>query len=248
MSEMIVFDSPNKRKRIEQISIIVIHYTEIDFESTKKRFLDSTQEVSAHFVIDRDGTIYRFVQDEDVAYHAGDSYWYGREGINEYSIGIELVHFGFSLTSGIKVKGDKHLWIPYDSRQIDALISLCKDYGAQHNIVPENIVGHSDVAPWRYDNKRKLCVAKQDPGPLFPWHHLYHQGIGRWHDVENRYRTTCSLSVVLSQLGYRVTDDPKTIQLALRAFQMHYRPRDISGTPDQETLKIMASLRNRFQD
>ena len=50
------------------------------------------------------------------------------------------------------------------------------------------------------------------------------------------------LSVVLKQLGYHVTDDPKTVHLALRAFQMHYRPSDIRGIVDAETLAIMASL------
>src|SRR3989338_10424854 len=167
---MITFDSPNKRKRVEQISIIVIHYTEIDFEATKKRFLDNAEEVSAHLVIDQDGTIYRFVQDEDVAYHAGrQSYWYGLERVNEYSIGIELVQPGFSTTKGVKVKGDPQLWIPYNSKQINALIKICKDYSAKYDIASQNIVGHSDVSPWRYDDNGDIYAAKQDPGPLFPW-------------------------------------------------------------------------------
>ncbi len=249
---MIVFDSPNKRKRVGQISTIVIHYTEIDWQSTKKRFLDNRAEVSAHLVIDQDGTVYRFVQDEDVAYHAGESCWYGSKGVNEYSIGIELVHSGFSPTRGIKVKGDEHLWASYDGRQIDALVKLCKDYIVQYRIAPENIVGHSDIAPWRYNRQGKIYAAKQDPGPLFPWRHLYNQGIGRWCNVVNQDYTACnfyvheddkSLSIALNQLGYHVTDDPKTIQLALRAFQMHYRPCDIRGIADQETLAIMAGMK-----
>lgn len=239
---MIIFNSPNKRKRMGTISIIVIHYTEIDFNATKRKFLDSIQEVSAHFVIDQEGTAYRFVQDEDVAYHAGDSYWYGLEGVNEYSVGIELVHHGFSSTKGIKVKGDEHLWTPYDGRQIDTLIKICENYRVQYNIAPQNIVGHSDVAPWRYDNNEQAYAAKQDPGPLFPWHHLHNHGIGRWYAWNPKAPKIDNIVSALDHLGYRVTDDPKTIQLALRAFQMHYRSRDIRGLPDQETLEIMASI------
>lgn len=239
---MIAFDSPNKRKRLGQISIVVIHYTEIYFEATKKRFLDSSQEVSAHLVIDRDGTIYRFVQDEDVAYHAGQSCWQGLEGVNEYSIGIELVHPGFSAKEGIKVKGDEHFWVPYDGRQIDALIKICKYYRVKYSIAPQNIVGHSDVAPWRYDDNEDVCAAKQDPGPLFPWCQLYNEGIGRWYTWDFKDPIIPDIVSALQKLGYRVTDDPKTVHLSLRAFQMHYRPRDISGIPDQETLTIMASL------
>lgn len=239
---MVIFDSSNKRKRAGQISIIVIHYTEIDFEATKKRFLDSSQEVSAHLVIDQDGTVYRFVQDEDVAYHAGQSYWYGLERVNEYSIGIELVHSGFSATEGIKVEGDEHLWVPYDGRQIDALIKICKDYSAKYNIEAQNIVGHSDVAVWRYNDKGKIYAAKRDPGPLFPWRQLHNEGIGRWYTCDPKNSKVTDVAGTLKRLGYHVTDDPKTLYLALRAFQMHYRSRDISGIPDQETLAIMAAL------
>mgnify|MGYP001581188773 CR=1 FL=1 len=239
---MIIFDSPNKRKRKGAISILVIHYTEIDFATTKKVFLDPAYEVSAHLVIDQDGTIYRFVQDHDAAYHAGNSHWGGLEGVNDYSIGIELVHPGFSQAQGIKIKGDEHLWIPYDGRQIDALIQTCKDYSAQYNIAPENIVGHSDIAPWRYDKTETPYPAKRDPGPLFPWRHLYNQGIGRWYTWSLEAPAIHSIQSALSQLGYRVSDDPKTIDLTLKAFQMHYRPQDITGIPDQETLSIMAAI------
>lgn len=239
---MIIFDSPNKRRRVGQISIIVIHYTQIDFTATKKIFLDNTKEVSSHLVIDQDGTVYRFVADEDVAYHAGQSGWQGLEGINEYSIGIELVHPGFSATEGIKVKGDEHLWVPYDGRQIDALIKICKGYAAQYNIAPQNIVGHSDVAPWRYGNDEDVYAAKQDPGPLFPWRQLHNEGVGRWYACDPKDSKIDDVAGALRRLGYHVTDDPKTVHLALRAFQMHYRPSDIRGIADEETLAIMASL------
>ena len=236
-----IFDSPNKRKRVGDISVIVLHYTEIDADATKARFLDPTQEVSAHLVINHDGTVHRFVQDDHVAYHAGQSYWKGVEGINECSIGIELVHEGFNQTNGIKIKGDTHLWTPYSPRQIDTLIQVCRGYSTKYNIEPFNIVGHSDVSPWRDNDKGKI-----DPGPLFPWEYLHSKGVGRWYAVGEEVIDAKEVVPVLRELGYRVTDHPEIIQLTLKAFQMHYRPNDISGRADQETLVIMAALRREI--
>jgi len=227
------FDSPSKRKRIAPISIIVIHYTEVNWAATKELFLDPAKEVSAHLVIDQDGIVHRFVKDDDVAFHAGRrSYWRGIEGVNEYSIGIELVHEGFNTSDGIRVRGDCHLWVPYSTKQIEALIYICKDYSKRYNIAPSDIVGHSDVAPWR----------KIDPGPLFPWKELYNKGIGRWYSDSNRSLNVNEVVPTLRQLGYHVTDDPEMIRLTIKAFQMHYRPQNISGIPDQETLKILAAF------
>lgn len=246
----VILNSPNKHQRTQLISILVIHYTEITKEQTINTFMDPQKKLSSHLMIDTDGTVYRFVEDDCVAYHAGQSYWYGRERINEHSIGIELVHPAFSPTLGIKVKGDNHLWTPYDSRQIDSLIRVCNEYSAQYAIVPSNIVGHSDVAPWRYDKSEYIHAAKTDPGPLFPWRHLYNHGVGQWYTCDSVADTkTDEFDVVsaLHELGYRITNTSETIRLALRAFQMHYRPCDISGLLDQETLAIISALLNEIR-
>ena len=103
--------------------------------------------VSSHYVLAEDGTVYRLVPEDRVAWHAGISYWRGRERLNETSIGIEIVN----------LDGDRH---DYPPRQVAALIELCRGIMARHPaIVPRNVVGHSDIAPGR----------KTDPGPAFIW-------------------------------------------------------------------------------
>ena len=114
--------------------------------------------VSAHYVLAEDGTVYRLVSEDRIAWHAGRSHWRGREALNGTSIGIEIVN----------LHGDRH---DYPDGQIAALIELCVDITNRHPaIVPRNVVGHSDIAPRR----------KVDPGLRFPWARLAASGIGLW--------------------------------------------------------------------
>ena len=104
--------------------------------------------VSAHVLIRRDGEITQYVSLLDRAWHAGKSCFQGREGCNDFSIGIEL-------------EGTDHT--PFESTQyqrLAELIGLLRD--AWPGIAPERIVGHSDIAPGR----------KTDPGPAFDWQRL----------------------------------------------------------------------------
>lgn len=137
--------SPNHGERSLPVSMIVIHYTETEGCDEALRTLcdpSSPHPVSAHYLIDRDGTSYRLVDESRRAWHAGRSFWKGIEDCNSASIGIELVNSGSEA---------------FPSAQIGALASLCADIMARHAIT--DIVGHSDIAPGR----------KRDPGPLFPW-------------------------------------------------------------------------------
>jgi N-acetylmuramoyl-L-alanine amidase len=141
--------SPNRNsRRGATINCIVVHDTE---SATAKQalawFESPASEVSAHYVIDRDGTVYRCVPDEDRAWHAGRSVLAGREDVNTISIGIELA--GFAATG-------------YTPQQVDGLVDLCVELGLRHRaITVDRIVGHQDIAvpPGR----------KSDPGPHFPW-------------------------------------------------------------------------------
>jgi N-acetylmuramoyl-L-alanine amidase len=105
--------------------------------------------MSAHYVVDRDGTIYRCVDDRDGAWHAGDSVLDGCHDVNARSIGIELV--GFAATD-------------YRPAQIDALVELCLSLCLRHRIALERIVGHEAIAV--------PAGRKADPGPHFPWEQL----------------------------------------------------------------------------
>jgi AmpD protein len=110
-------------------------------------------EVSAHFVIRRDGELIQFVAVTDRAWHAGRSAWRGRDNCNDYSVGIELE--GLEDTA-------------FEAAQYQALSTLL-DALAQHWPITQ-IAGHEHVAPGR----------KRDPGLAFDWRHL--QALLQWPD------------------------------------------------------------------
>jgi N-acetylmuramoyl-L-alanine amidase len=141
--------SPNYNSRPgPTIDCIVIHDTESDTAADALSWFESPDSgVSAHYVIDRDGSVYRCVPDELRAWHAGASELGGRANVNDFSLGIELVGFATGT---------------YTDAQIDVLVELCVDLCLKYPaITVARIVGHADVAtpPGR----------KTDPGPHFPW-------------------------------------------------------------------------------
>ena len=116
---------------------------------------DPAREVSSHYVVDRDGDVYRLVAEDKRAWHAGVGSWRGEDDVNSVSIGVEIVNAG---------PPD-----PFPERQMRAVLALCRDLAARHPGV--EFVGHSDVAPDR----------KVDPGPLFPWSRLAEAGLPNPH-------------------------------------------------------------------
>ncbi|MEI6116110.1 MAG: N-acetylmuramoyl-L-alanine amidase [Burkholderiales bacterium] len=224
-------DSMSARGKASRVEIIVLHYT----ASSKTGALATltNRDVSAHYVVSDDSppVVYRLVGEDLAAWHAGESNWYGRSYINPRSIGIEIVHPGWNTSNA---PGPD---FPPD--QIDVVIALTRDVARRHGVSPENIVGHSDVAPGR----------KQDPGPAFPWRQLALAGVGRWFDerAAPAYETRFEQEGVpkpkwfqdqLRRVGYAVPDtgqlDAGTRQ-ALTAFQLHYRPSLVTGLPDAQT-------------
>ena len=134
-----------------------MHYTAEDFHSSLKTLTD--EHVSAHYLLPAHPqrehgkpTVYRLVPEAMRAWHAGTSAWRGRSNLNDTSIGIEIVNKGFTRSMLFT-----H-WQPYTAEQIAVLIPLSRDIVQRYGIQPQDVVGHSDIAPQR----------KQDPGPLFP--------------------------------------------------------------------------------
>lgn len=156
--------SPNFNERPAGVAVdmIVLHYTGMKTaEDALKRLCNPNPyqpygRVSAHYTIDVNGDIYSHLHPRLRAWHAGVSRWAGRENINDYAIGIELVN-----------KGHEHGYHDFPKAQIDALISLIQMLRQQYDISLENIVGHEDIAPDR----------KQDPGERFPWQSLVSEGV-----------------------------------------------------------------------
>lgn len=200
--------------RHAKIEMIVIHCLAHDVAGALESF--RRHEVSAHYLIAPHGQIYALVPEEKCAWHAGKSYWRGRESLNHCSIGIEIC----SQSMGQEA---------YDRRQISALIRLCKKIRHRYHILPQNILGHSDIAPTR----------KADPGKAFPWAYLARHGIGRWFKL-NDAQNICQTDTItlLSQIGY----DTQNLAAALTAFCRHYIPDLIKTNHD-----IYHLLNNPFE-
>jgi N-acetylmuramoyl-L-alanine amidase len=171
------YPSPNFNARKLPLDMIVIHYTELtDTAKTLLHLATPENQVSAHYVIDYDGTIYRMVDEDKRAWHAGVSKWQFTTDINSRSIGIEIMNDGKS---------------PYKDAQMLALVALIKEIQTRYKIYPENIVGHSDVAPGR----------KIDPGPFFAWDFLAQRGIENVHvrSLSARFNGAVRFAVRASQ-------------------------------------------------
>jgi N-acetylmuramoyl-L-alanine amidase len=212
--------SPNHAPRQEAVDVLVLHYTELPLQESLDILCDPAREhrVSSHYVLAEEGTVYRLVPEDHVAWHAGRSYWRGREALNATSIGIEIVN----------LHGDKH---DYPPTQIAALIELCRGILARHPAIEaRNVVGHSDIAPQR----------KIDPGRRFPWATLAAAGIGLWPRKGGR-PIDGKIHPALQRFGYAppIAVPPKEI---VKAFQRHFRPAQVDGMPDIETLTLLADL------
>ncbi|HYD08314.1 MAG TPA: N-acetylmuramoyl-L-alanine amidase [Reyranella sp.] len=214
--------SPNHAPRAHgtTVDILVLHYTELPLQESLDILSDPTREhrVSAHYVLAEDGTAYRLVPEDRVAWHAGRSSWRGREALNGTSIGIEIVN----------LHGDRH---DYPDRQVAALIELCRGIVTRHPAIePRNVVGHSDIAPTR----------KIDPGLRFPWQTLADAGIGLWPGVS---APVGDVQAALRRIGY-TADLP--IEEIVATFQRRYRPARTDGVADTETRALIGGLLDRL--
>jgi N-acetylmuramoyl-L-alanine amidase len=212
--------SPNHGARREApTDILLLHYTGMrDAAAALARLRDPTAEVSAHYLIDTDGTVFRLVDETRRAFHAGVSYWAGTTDVNSRSIGVELVNPG-------------HEWgyRPFPAAQMSALAELAREVLSRHAIPSSRVLGHSDVAPSR----------KLDPGELFDWAWLAAQGIGVWPDPGAAAPPVDPASG-LDRIGYRAgaAIDPAVVA----AFQRHWRPALVDGVLDAETVTRIAQV------
>jgi N-acetylmuramoyl-L-alanine amidase len=189
------------------------------------RLCDPVAKVSAHYLIDEDGSVVALVPEAARAWHAGVSAWQGRQRLNDCSIGIELVNPG-------------HEWgyRAFPEPQYVACIALCQALLARWPITPARVLAHSDIAPDR----------KEDPGELFDWPRLAAAGIGRWpQSGAGATRSVRRLQADLAQIGYAVPrhgalDAPT--RGVITAFQRHFRPERVDGAPDRETLARLDGL------
>jgi N-acetylmuramoyl-L-alanine amidase len=153
-----VTPSPNfgERRGGARPDLVVIHYTGMDScAAAAARLCDPAAEVSAHWLIDTDGTTLPLVDEAMRAWHAGAGAWGGVTDVNSRSIGIELQNTGSQ---------------PFPEPQMAALEGLLGAILGRWDIPPARVIGHSDMAPAR----------KIDPGPRFDWRRLARSGLSVW--------------------------------------------------------------------
>lgn len=227
------YTSANQDSRAQ---FLVLHYTVLDFPKSLK-VLSTGGLVSAHYLVrDEPPTIYRLVDENRRAWHAGPSFWAGHTNLNAASIGIEIVNPGYTDTPAGRV------YAPFSQKQIDAVIALSKDIVARHGIKPERIVGHADIAPGR----------KQDPGPMFPWKQFADAGLIAWPDAAQVAAKIPLFALQppdyawaqerLARIGYNVPRHGQLDQLTqetIVTFQMKYRPARYDGQLDPETAALL---------
>lgn len=211
--------SPNHDSRPEgaQVDTLVLHYTGMRSGSEAvARLRDPAATVSAHYVVEEDGRVFRLVPEDRRARHAGASFWRSATALNATSVGIEVVN-----------PGHEHGYRPFPVLQMVAVADLCLEILARHpGILPGNVVAHSDIAPDR----------KQDPGELFDWQGLASLGIGLWPKDGPPEGDPAAL---LTRIGYR-TDLP--LPVLVTAFQRHWRPERVDGVADAQTLARMQGV------
>ncbi|HSG90048.1 MAG TPA: N-acetylmuramoyl-L-alanine amidase [Pseudomonadales bacterium] len=261
---MRLIDVPSANQS-SRISHLVLHFTsETLDESMRLLTQPSANPVSAHYLLAGPDpatgarpVVYRLVPEARRAWHAGRSAWSGRSALNDSSIGVEIVNL-----SGCEEPLDgaelpdpatqSCTFEPWPEAQIEVLILLLKDILARNpDIAAENVVGHADIA----------FARRVDPGPLFPWRRLHEAGIGAWYEEAAVARHAAALATsglpplddlqaALAAWGYGVEvtgeDDAQT-RLAVRAFQMHFRPSDHRGRFDGETAAILFALLERYR-
>jgi N-acetylmuramoyl-L-alanine amidase len=198
------------------VDILVLHYTGMrTAEEALARLCDPQAKVSAHYTIDRAGTVYAHVPEECRAWHAGVSYWAGERNVNARSIGIELVN-----------PGQEFGYVPFTDDQIGALIDLARGILLRHPIPSRRVLGHSDVAPAR----------KTDPGEFFPWARLAEYGIGVWPEPA---KPKADFAEGLTRYGY---DPDAPLKDVVAAFQRHFRPSCVDGIADAECSALLEGL------
>ena len=223
---------------------IILHYTVSD----RERSIDllANKDVSSHYLItDRENEpIYYLVDENKRAWHAGISSWGSFSNLNDNSIGIEIVNKGFVMKDG------KMNFYQFPSCQIHKTAVLLLDLIKRYEIEPQNILGHSDIAPQR----------KQDPGPLFPWKELYRDyGIGMWYDdtVKEKYKNAFNEGVTpedvqkeLKKFGYGIVvtkEYDEQTKNVITAFQFHFIQYKYDGVMDTETYAVLKALNEKYK-
>ncbi len=219
--------SPNFSKRKKKIKYIIIHYTGTNsLIEALNIFKDKESQVSCHWLISKRGKLYKIVDEKNVAWHAGNSFWKGEKMLNGNSVGIELDNIGHGYDYKI-----------FSNIQMRALEKLLKLLIQKYNIEKQNVLGHSDIAPDR----------KLDPGELFNWSRLAKKNLA-YCPLVKKYRfkniflklgdRSSEIKIIknkLNKIGYKCSKNnyfDLYLKLVIEAFQRRFLPEKINGIID----------------
>jgi N-acetylmuramoyl-L-alanine amidase len=201
-------------------NFVIIHHTaQNSCEQTLRTFTVTHSQVSAHYVICKDGTIHHMLNDYLRAWQAGISRWGNDRDINSSSIGIELDNNGFEDFTGPQITSLLHL-----------LSALKKQYG----IPVANFIGHGDIAPTR----------KNDPNFRFPWKMLADSGYSYWYDDTTSLALPPTFDDIqaLRIIGYDVRDTTA----AIIAFKRHWMQDTLPGL-DSAQFKVLFNVMKKYR-
>jgi len=223
---------------MRKANFVVIHHTaQNSTTQTLKTFTVPQTQVSAHYVISRDGKVYHMLNDYLRAWHGGLSKWGNNTDLNSSSIGIELDNNGTET---------------FPEVQITSLLQVLAILKEKHNIPAANFIAHSDIAP----------VRKSDPSTFFPWKQLAANGFGLWYDelppdtvvvcdsiglpldtvVKYAVPENFDPEAALRIIGY----DTRDMAAAIRAFKLHFVQREINAILTEEDKRILYNLYKKY--
>jgi N-acetylmuramoyl-L-alanine amidase len=216
-SEWVGTTNMNMRKP----NFVIIHHTaQNSCEQTLQTFTLPRTQVSAHYVICKDGTIHHMLNDYLRAWQAGISRWGNVTDVNSVSIGIEIDNNGFE---------------PFTEQQINSLLILLGALKKNYSIPAANFIGHLDIAP-----KRKV-----DPSTYFPWKQLADKGFGLWYDDTTHVAVPQNFNHILALriIGYDIRDT----SAAIGSFKRHFESDTTGSKINEQDRKILFSLSKKYQ-
>ena len=211
---------------------VIIHHTaQHSTEQTLKTFTLPKTQVSAHYVIGRDGQTFHMLSDYLRAWHGGVARWGNVTDINSVSIGVELDNDGTE---------------PFQEAQLSSLLKVLSSLKKTYNIPAANFIGHGDIAP----------VRKNDPSALFPWQRLAARGFGLWYDATVLSDTTAA-PFAQDSLGQAVGITPREalriigydtqdLNAAIAAFKRHFVPGETGAELTELDRRILFNLYRKF--
>ncbi|SFS95744.1 N-acetylmuramoyl-L-alanine amidase [Mucilaginibacter polytrichastri] len=200
-------------------NFVILHYTAQDsLQQTINTFSLVRTQVSAHYVVGKDGKVVHMLNDYLRSWHAGVSKWGSVTDMNSCSIGIEIDNNGNE---------------PFSEPQIKSLLLLLAQLKKNYNIPQANFIGHADIAPGR----------KPDPGPFFPWKRLAEKGFGYWSDdIVVPAPDNFDYVTAFKLIGY----DTRNINGTIDAFKRHFIQTDLTPQMTPLDLNVLYNVYKKY--